>query len=80
MFFLVILSQSPAELGMLPDMGVSVPLFFFCFQFSKVIKIISQMDMACSINDFRCKIIGYADGLVLLAPSSGVLQCWMREG
>ena len=51
----------------------------FCFYINKVVEVISQMNMGCSLNGFRCNNIGYADNLVLLVPSSGALQVILNK-
>ena len=54
-------------------------LFIFCFYINKVIEFISQMNMGCSSNGFRCNIFGYEDDLVLLASLSGALQVLLNK-
>ena len=52
---------------------------FFCFYINKVIGVITQMDMGCSLNGFRCNILGYEEDLVLLASSSRALQVLLNK-
>ena len=51
----------------------------FCFYIIKNTEVIPQMNMGCFFNDIRCNIIGYANDLVLLDPSSGALQVLLNK-
>ena len=53
--------------------GVLSP-FLFNFYINEVMQTISSMSVGCRLNNVPCNIIGYADDMLLCAPSSSGLQ------
>ena len=53
--------------------GILSPILF-SFYIDEVLDHISNMNVGCSINGYKTSILGYADDLIVLAPSSTGIQ------
>ena len=58
--------------------GILSPLLFG-FYLNYVIEEISCMPIGCSLNFYKLSVLGYADDLILLAPSAAALQIMVNK-
>ena len=53
--------------------GILSPILF-SFYINDVLEHVSNMNVGCSINGYKTNILGYADDIVVLAPSATGIQ------